>query len=99
MRYPGYFEGDVGKALKWAERKQKTEEAIAKKFESSFGGVAENRDDVDMLTIVIHSLKKRIAVSAKEAQGFLGQCPVCRAVFRDKDKFCYNCGQKIEWSD
>ena len=99
MGRPSYIDMDYGKALKWAKKMHDREETIAKKFESSFGGIADNRDDVDMLEIIECALKKRLPVLPKEAPGFVGRCPVCRAVFRDFNKYCYGCGQKLDWGD
>ena len=59
----------------------------------------ENRDieTENALETIEQALKRNEPM--KVDVGFFDYCPKCRTTLRRIYNYCYNCGQKIDWSD
>ena len=52
----------------------------------------------EVLKIVVEALEKRTAKKPIEKFPF-HHCPSCNTVVSEHNKFCSECGQKLDWSD
>ena len=60
------------------------------------------RRDIEALEKAVEVLEKQIPKKVKNNGHNIFFCPVCRGSvwqIRDESKFCFRCGQAIDWSE
>lgn len=59
-----------------------------------------DRDELrEAIRVTKAATQKQVPRGVKKGFAFFCECPVCESMFADSTRqYCYNCGQKLDWS-
>lgn len=78
-----------------------TQEAALKILDNISNSIKESSELGQAFEIALANIEKQIPNKPEVIQGFMNifHCPICEGIVGFKQKYCGNCGQKLDWSD